>query len=258
MRDAATFLMYHELRIPGRALCATDPGYVRYVVDAAAFRDQMILLVENGISVAGVSAWCDGAFDGRKVVVLTIDDGCESDLIVVAPTMLELGLRATCYITVDFLGKSGYLAPAQLHGLAATGIEIGCHSMSHRYLSDVDDKRLEYEVVVAKDRLEQHCGCRIRSFSCPGGRFDRRLLPLTFAAGYDSVVTSQPMRNRRRPRSGTLGRVAVMRSAMSVDVLALAEGRGLRYLQMGDAALAIAKAALGNVLYERLRGRALG
>jgi hypothetical protein len=43
-----------------------------------------------------------------------------------------------------------------------------------------------------------------------------------------------------------------------VDVLALAEGRGLRYLQMGDAALAIAKAALGNVLYERLRGRALG
>lgn len=257
MTRASTFLMYHELRVPGRALCSDDPGYVRYVVDGAAFGDQMRLLVANHLAVVGVSAWVDGIADEQESVVLTFDDGCETDLLVAAPIIRELGLHATCYLTVDFLGRPGYLTRAQARALASKGIEIGCHSMSHVYLSDVGDERLEQEVVTAKDTLEQICGCRVRSFSCPGGRFDRRLLPLTLAAGYDSLVTSRPSRNRPGAKPTTLGRVAIMGTATPHDVLALALGRGLRALRMRGAALAFAKAAFGNSLYERIRGRAL-
>jgi peptidoglycan/xylan/chitin deacetylase (PgdA/CDA1 family) len=255
--DTTTFLMYHELRVPGRPLCSTEPGYARYVIDADAFREQMALLVERGFAGLGVSAWIDGATASRKSVVLTFDDGCETDLLVAAPILRELGLTATCYITVDYLGTRGYLTEPQLRTLAATGIEIGCHSMSHPYLSDVDDRRLEYEVVTAKDRLEQLCERPVRSFSCPGGRYDRRLLPIAVSAGYDSVVTSQPVGNRRAMKFGMLGRVAVMTGATPAGVVALAEGHGLRSLRIRGAALALAKSVLGNSLYERVRGRSL-
>ena len=48
------FLMYHELELPGRKLCQSEPGYVRYILSLEAFRSQMAWLKEQswrGLSV---------------------------------------------------------------------------------------------------------------------------------------------------------------------------------------------------------------
>ena len=49
------FLMYHELELPGRPLCQSEPGYVRYILSETTFRSQMEWLRQNGWQGLSVS-----------------------------------------------------------------------------------------------------------------------------------------------------------------------------------------------------------
>jgi len=106
-RDHTVFLMYHELQRPGRPLCSADPGYVRYVVEETEFRAQLSRMAERGMRGVSVSDWIDHPISAQQRVVLTFDDGCETDLIAAAPILREYGFGATCYLTVDFLERPG-------------------------------------------------------------------------------------------------------------------------------------------------------
>ena len=82
-------------------------------------------------------------------VVITFDDGCETDLTVAAPLLQRANFTATFYITLGFLGRTGYLIPRQVRELSDAGFDIGCHSMTHPYLSD-----LEMQIFIAKLVIE--------------------------------------------------------------------------------------------------------
>src|SRR5262249_26074061 len=126
----------------------------------------------RGLSVG--EALAGGAGEGPEVV-LTFDDGCETDLVTAAPLLEEAGFRATFYVVTGFVGRPGYLGAAQLCELAGRGFEVGCHSQTHAYLPDLDEAGLDEEVAGAKGRLEQLLGRRVEHFSCPGGRWSRRV-----------------------------------------------------------------------------------
>ena len=251
--------MYHELARAGRPLCSTDPGYVRYVVGESDFRAHMNHIATSGKHGIGVSTWVDGdAISAEHAVVVTFDDGCETDLVAATPILREHGFAATCYLTVDFLDRPGFLSRAQVRELAATGMEIGCHSMSHPYLSDLDDVALSREIVQAKAELELISGCAIRSFSCPGGRYDERVLPMAQKAGYDSVTTSRAIWNLHARSADLLGRIAIMQDTSTEQFVSTLSGQNIGARRLRDSALTVAKAVLGNALYERLRAALLG
>lgn len=251
--------MYHELARAGRPLCSTDPGYVRYVVGESDFRAHMNHIATSGKHGIGVSTWVDGdAISAEHAVVVTFDDGCETDLVAATPILREHGFAATCYLTVDFLDRPGFLSRAQVRELAATGMEIGCHSMSHPYLSDLDDVALSREIVLAKAELELISGCAIRSFSCPGGRYDERVLPMAQKAGYDSVTTSRAIWNLHARSADLLGRIAIMQDTSTEQFVSTLSGQNIGARRLRDSALTVAKAVLGNALYERLRAALLG
>lgn len=245
--------MYHELERAGRPLCSTDPGYVRYVVAEPTFREQMKRVAELGMHGTSVSQWIDQPVSTRRRVVITFDDGCETDLIAAAPILRDHGFGATCYLTVEFLERPGFLSHAQVRELAATGMEIGSHSMSHAFLSDIDDAALRREVAGSKQRLEQIAGTRIRSFSAPGGRHDERLLPLARDAGYDSVTTSMAAQNWNARPAELLGRTAIMQDTDMAEFDAALSGDDLTARQTRERVLGAAKSLLGNGNYERLR-----
>ena len=251
--------MYHELERAGRPLCSTDPGYVRYVVREDDFRAQMDAIAASGKRGVGVSQWLDApAASAADCVVITFDDGCETDLVAAAPILRTHGFGATCYLTVDFLDRPGFLSRAQVRELAGTGIEVGCHSMSHAYLSDLDDAALHREIAESKRELELLSGVAIRSFSCPGGRYDDRVLPMAREAGYDSVSTSRAVWNDHRRPAGLLGRIAIMQGTDMEGFSTALSGRDIGARRLRNSALGAAKAVLGNTLYERLRVALLG
>jgi len=246
------YLMYHELELPGRPLCQSEPGYVRYIISERAFREQMLEIQRAG--ARGVRVSDALSFPSSPAVAITFDDGCETDLLYAAPILRELGFNATFFVTTGFLGKPGYMKPPQVHELDKLGFEIGCHSMTHPYLPDLDEGGLRREIVDAKQELEQITGHAVEHFSCPGGRYDERVIRIAREAGYKSLSTSRTHANSCTTDPFQLGRFAVMRDTPIPAFRKLVQGQGLWALSLQASLLGGAKQLLGNSLYDRVRG----
>ncbi len=254
--QSMVYLMYHEIELPGRSICQDEPGYQRYVVRNADFEAQMRWLKSEGWHGQCVSeALANPRLPG---VVITFDDGCETDLLTAAPLLRELGYGATFYITVGFLGRPGFLARPQLRELSELGFEIGSHSMTHAYLPDLAPEQLVREISDSRKELSQITGKSIDHFSCPGGRWNSGVIAAAKQAGYRSVASSRAVANRAAgPQTVTLGRLAVMREIPLEDFRRLARGHGLWKIRLADSARSAIKHALGNSAYDRLRARLL-
>jgi peptidoglycan/xylan/chitin deacetylase (PgdA/CDA1 family) len=250
--------MYHELEQPGRPTARSEPGYLRYVISVASFRGQLNHLRDQGFQGLSVGAALAGRATGQRAVSITFDDGCETDLTVAAPLLQEHGFGATFYVVAGFVGRPGFLAGAQVTQLADLGFEVGCHSMTHPYLTDLDERQLRVEIVEAKDRLEQLTGRPVVHFSCPGGRWDMRVARLAQESGYLSVATSRVGANRAGDDRFSLARVAVQQGTSLSDFDGACRGRHLWRRRLKDRVLASAKRLAGNTLYEKLRTVVLG
>jgi peptidoglycan/xylan/chitin deacetylase (PgdA/CDA1 family) len=243
--------MYHELELAGRKLCQSEPGYVRYILPLEIFRGQMSWIKQSGWR--GLSVGEALHYPAEPSVCLTFDDGCETDLIAAAPVLREFGFNATFYLTAGFLNTPGYLNGSQVRELDAQGFQIGCHSMTHSYLSDLAEAELEREVVDAKLEIEKIVGHAIEHFSCPGGRYDERTLRMARHAGFRSVAGSQFYANSSGTSPYELGRVAMLRNLTLEEFSATCQGRGLWKQRLQHQARRSMQRALGNHAYDRLR-----
>jgi len=250
------FLMYHELELPGRALVQSEPGYVRYILPADTFRSHLQWMKDSRFRGLNVSEALQ--YPAGPSVCITFDDGCETDLITAAPILQEYGFHATFYLTAGFLGTSGYLTPDQARELDSLGFEIGCHSMTHPYLSDLSDTELGREIVDAKLQLEDMVGHAISHFSCPGGRYDERTLETARRAGFRSVATSHFHANSPSTSAYELGRVAMLRDLSLEQFAAACQGRGLWKKQLQDQTRQSVRRVFGNRAYDKLRAAVLG
>lgn len=245
------FLMYHELELTGRKLCQREPGYVRYVLTQESFRSQMQWMKDSGFRGLNVSEAL--RYPPEPSVAITFDDGCESDLIVAAPLLRAAGFHATFYVTAGFLGTPGYLNRDQLSELDAEGFEIGCHSMTHPYLTDLPDLELKREIVDAKLEIEQILGHAIEHFSCPAGRYDGRTLEMARGAGFRSVANSRFHSNSAATSRYELGRVALMRDVPLEEFSSTCQGRGLWKKRWQDRTRRSVQRLLGTHAYDQLR-----
>ena len=243
-------LMYHEIELPGRDLCDSDPGYVKYAISISNFREHMEFLKNSGMVGINVSQMLSNPENG---VTLTFDDGCETDLITAAPILKDYGFQATFYITIGFLGKRGFLSRQQARELAATGLEIGCHSKTHAFLTDLHASALRGEIADAKKELEDIVGCPVHHFSCPGGRWDTRVVDIAKEAGYASVATSEVGLNFPDTDHFALRRVALTRGITPLEFQSLCRGTGLWSQALKNRGLGLAKRIMGNGVYSRVR-----
>lgn len=251
------FLMYHELELAaGRPLCQSEPGYVRYILPEAAFRRQMNWLAHNGWR--GLNVGEALSYPAGKSVAITFDDGCETDLITAAPVLRECGFHATFYVTAGFVGKPGYMSRPQVLELSSLGFEIGCHSMTHAYMNDLNPSDLRREIWEAGKELENMIGRKVEHFSCPGGRYNPRALDSARKAGYRSLATSHAHSNSPSTNPFLLGRVAVTRDLDDPTFGRVCKGEALKMMQFSDHMRGAARRALGNTLYDRLRTLMLG
>ena len=250
------FLMYHEIELNGRPLVQSAPGYRRYVLSDESFRRQMQWIKESGFRGISVSEALQ--YPSDRCLCITFDDGCETDLIAAAPVLRDFGLRATFYLTAGFVGTPGYLNLDQVRELDASGFEIGCHSMTHPYLSDVGEADLKREIIDAKLHLEQIVGHTIDHFALPGGRFNSRTLEMARRAGFRSVATSLFHANSPGTNPFKLGRVAIHRDTPLQEFAAICEGQGLWRRRLKGRTRQVLQFVLGNRAYDQVRAVMLG
>jgi peptidoglycan/xylan/chitin deacetylase (PgdA/CDA1 family) len=149
------------------------------------------------------------------------------------------------------------MTAAQLRELGHCDFEIGCHSMTHPVLSDLDDAGVKREVADAKEMLEQAIGKPVEHFSCPGGRYDSRTMQVAKRAGYRTVANSVPRVNSASTDPFCLGRVAIMRGLSKPAFQKLCRGETLWRLGLQASLRDRAKRLLGTAAYDRLRGALL-
>jgi peptidoglycan/xylan/chitin deacetylase (PgdA/CDA1 family) len=250
--SGTVFLMYHELEVPGRSLVQSEPGYVRYVLRESVFRAQIEWLRHNGWRGLSVGEALHSRTAGKSVVV-TFDDGCETDSNYAAPILRDAGFHATFYVTTGFLNRPGYMSTVQLRELHSSGLEIGCHSMTHAYLNDLSAQLLQTEITDARAKLEDIIGGKVEHFSCPGGRYNQHVTAVVRQAGYRSLATSRALANAASTDPFELGRVAIMRNTAPAKFAQICHGASLWKMRMGESVRLSARKVLGNAFYDRVR-----
>ena len=133
------------------------------------------------------------AGDDAGAAVLTFDDGWADALTVAAPLLQTLGVRATFFVCPGLFGNAeteGYspegrvLTRDEAAALAATGMELGAHSMTHPDLCALDDAALAWELGESRAQVEAITGEPCRTFAYPFGLHDDRVRAAAAAAGY--------------------------------------------------------------------------
>ncbi len=239
-------LTYHELYVPGRPTQGSDGGYMRYVVKTTAFVEQIKYLREAGWHGCTVT---EALRCERPVIALSFDDGTATDVDIAAPELCNAGFTATFFVVADWVGKRGYLTPADLRRLVDLGLEVGSHSLTHAYLTTLGPKDLRRELQESKQRLEQWIGSPVSHFSCPFGTCSPTVIKEAEDVGYATVATSEVGTNRCG--ATVLNRVAVRSETSLPDFSRICRGQ-IRKLRARQFLLTGLRSVIGLPAYAAL------
>lgn len=123
-------LTYHRLN--------TDSNMANdYTVTPETFENDIKLIKDNGYEFLKASQLSNTSLKGRKVAVITFDDGYKSDLEYAAPILEKYSACATFFVIGEMIGKDGYMSEEDIKLLSQKDCcEIGNHSYSiHNKLS---------------------------------------------------------------------------------------------------------------------------
>jgi len=184
-------LMYHDLS-DGR-----DPvphEHRPYVLPVAAFRDQLRVLAEVGLTGSRLDEILDSdsAIPGApRRCVLTFDDGHASNCALALPLLVEARFRATFFVTAGWIGRAPYMSWEQVRELAAAGMEIGSHSMSHRPPATLTPAELHSEMADSRRLIEDRLGRPVLTASSPTGFFNPEMGPVVQQIGYRALCVGR-------------------------------------------------------------------
>jgi len=128
-----------------------------------------------------------------KTIVITFDDGYESNYISAFPVLKQLGLHATIFIIPALVGREGYATWSQIVEMSESGfITIGSHSMTHPWLPTQPVQKLDQEIRDSKIAIESRLKKEAAAFSYPLGGFNKDVREKVVQAGYKIAVATNP------------------------------------------------------------------
>ena len=237
----ALVLMYHQI-VPDGASEGWVPAPLadpRYGVSRLEFARQMAHLRQEGYRILSLDellapsrqasdAGLDATSDDRPALVVTFDDGYETDLTLALPILSRLGIPATFFVATGHIGCPGMLTEAMAAELVARPLfRIGGHGESHRFLSELPDSECRRELARSFKRIREISGQEGAAMSAPGGRTSTQVADLARQAGFSALATSRPGLYRERADPFSIPRLPVLRSHSLRDFAALLDPRSL-------------------------------
>ena len=138
----------------------------------------------------GISGWLAGKDwtyipTTRRVVALTFDAGANADAVSsILATLRREGVPATFFLTGNFVRDF----PAAARSIAAAGLRIGDHTITHPYLTQLSDTAVQREITGGAQQIISVTGQNPAPlFRFPYGDADARTIALANGAGYVPV-----------------------------------------------------------------------
>ena len=174
----------------------------KLTVRQAIFEEQMRFLREEGYRVIALDQLFDFLeFKGSlppKSVVITIDDGWLSAYEIALPVLKKYGYPVTLFVYTDIIGKSPRALSWDLLGkMAEEGLDIQCHTKSHRNLAVPGEKEsfkdyfenLVGELSGCKETIKKRLNREVKYLAYPYGITNSLVIETAKKMGYRGALT---------------------------------------------------------------------
>ena len=185
-------LLYHNI-----------DGKGPFSIDAATMREHFQLIRDRGIRVIPLRELIrrlDNPVPYRdRVIVITFDDGYGSMFHKLLPLVREFDYPVTLFVYADMISlkSSKNLTWRELREMDHSGIDIQCHSISHKDLVQLSKSRdtssrrgLYEELYLSKRILELYLRKKVDFYAFPFGRYDLNVIDLAAHSGYSRVFST--------------------------------------------------------------------
>ncbi len=179
-------LIYHAVREyrPGDSATARQ-----YIITPETLEKELRFLKDQHLNSVSFAQLADALDNGTPLpsdpVIISFDDGWQSQYRSAVPLLKKYGFRATFFIFTNGIGAKHFMTADQLRELADAGMEIGSHSRSHPYLARIADaRRLRQEIFDSRTKLEKVLGRPVTAFAYPFGHYTPQIVELVKEAGY--------------------------------------------------------------------------
>ena len=126
-----------------------------------------------------------------RPVTLTFDDGYADVFHGAYQPLLRAHLKATFFIVPSFLGTPRYLTWRQVRTMAAHGMDIEAHTMTHPDLTRIGPRSLRWQLTESRRELQAKLRHPVRLLAYPYGAYSPAVLAAASRAGYLAAFTTQ-------------------------------------------------------------------
>lgn len=189
---AVPILMYHVINPPPPG--APFPGLY---VTREELQAQVEALAKAGFHAVTMdqmlAAWRNGAPLPRKPIVLSFDNGYQSQYTNALPVLRSVGWVGVENVQLTGLPPSqGGMSEAQVRGLVSAGWELDTQGFSHADLITLSPSELRYQVAVARSEVQRRWHVVADWFCYPSGHYNAAVIAEVKAAGYVGSTTVVP------------------------------------------------------------------
>lgn len=206
-----------------------DEGGDAYAVTWERLREHAALVLASGrtpVTVQEISLRLAAGQPVDRLVAVSFDDG-EAAQLPAAALLADSGIPSTVYVTVDFLGRPGFLDAAGLRELSAVpGIEVGSHSVRHVHLDVLPRAELDVQVRDSRAALEDGTGREVRGIAYPHGSHHKGVVAAAERAGYVSGAAVRNALSHDREHPLSVSRLTVTQATPLPAVQAFLQGEG--------------------------------
>lgn len=171
-------------------------------------------------------------------VAVTFDDGYRDNLTYAAPVLHRLNIPATFFVVPGRMGQmldhdtdphtSTLMTGEEVRELESMGFSVGCHTLSHRRLSSLDEQAQRDEIMEGTRLLAGQLGHAVEAFAYPFGSADdynETSVRLVREAGFRHAVSNRYGVNRPGCDPWTLRRIWIDATDTLTMFRAKVEGR---------------------------------
>lgn len=187
-------LIYHAIR----PYIQSDTASVRrYIATPETLERELAYLRDGGYASITfddlVNHIMKAAALPPKPVIISFDDDWEGQYRYALPLLKKYGYTATFYIWAAVVGRKHHLTWEEIRTLSAEGMQIGCHTITHPYLTRVrKDETLRREILAARQIIESRVGVPVTTIAYPFGQYDERVVAMAKEAGFTSARSTWP------------------------------------------------------------------
>jgi peptidoglycan/xylan/chitin deacetylase (PgdA/CDA1 family) len=104
--------------------------------------------------------------NNSKLVILTFDDGFQTQYTYVKPILDKYNFKASFFVVCNYAGKPDRMSWQEITTLHNEGYDVESHSMNHNHMNQMTPDELSYEIGQSKQCLADH-GINATIFAYP-------------------------------------------------------------------------------------------